>query len=146
MKLRDVMTRHVEVVRPDSTMKEAAEKMKTFDIGSIPVCDGDQMMGIITDRDIAVRAVAEGRDASTRVSEVMTKEVVYCLQDQDVRDAAKLMEERQIRRMAILDNEKRLVGIISLGDLAVDGEDKRLAGQVLQEVSEPATPKRNRVA
>ena len=120
MLLRDVMTPHVEVIHPDATLREAAQKMKTLDVGPVPVCDGDRLQGMLTDRDITIRATAEGRDPNTtRVREVMTPDVVYCFEDQDVVEAARMMEERQIRRLVILNRDKRLVGIVSLGDLAV---------------------------
>ena len=146
MKLRDVMTRHVEVVRPDSTVKEAAQKMKQIDVGSIPVCEGDRMIGIITDRDIAIRLVAAGRDANTRVSDCMTSEVVCCRADEDIKEAARLMEDKQIRRLAIVDDDLRLVGIVSLGDLATDTGDSKLAGEALEKISEPSQPGNRRAA
>src|SRR5450432_825682 len=126
MKIKDVMTRGVEVVRPDATLQEAAAKMKSLDVGPVPVCENDRVLGIITDRDIVVRAVAEGRDArTTRVEDVMTREVFSCGEEDDVKDAAKTMKQRQIRRLVVLTADKRLAGIVSLGDIAVDtGDDK----------------------
>lgn len=138
MKIEEVMTRDVEVVRPDATLREAAKKMRSFDVGLLPVVEGARVVGMLTDRDIAVRAVAEGRDPnSTLAREVMTTDVVYCDPDEDVRQAAKLMSEKQIRRLLLLDRERRLVGIVSLGDLAVDTRDEKMAGKVLEEVSKP---------
>lgn len=120
--VREVMTRHVEVVHPDSTLEEAAEKMTRFDIGPLPVCDGDRLVGLITDRDIIVRSVARGEDPSRdRVRDVMTPEVIYCFEDQDVAEAARLMRERKVHQLPVLNRDKRLVGIVSLGDLAVSG-------------------------
>src|SRR5438270_229940 len=134
MVVREVMTPHVEVIHPDATLREAAEKMKSLDIGPIPVCDGQRLQGMLTDRDITVRATAEGRDPnSTRVRDVMTPDVVYLFEDQDVQDAARIMEQRQIRRLVVLDRDKRLVGIVSLGDLAVQTEDDELGGEELSE-------------
>lgn len=142
MILRDIMTRDVEVIRPDSVIQEAAGKMKSFDVGSLPVCENRRLIGVVTDRDIAVRAVASGLDTRTaKVSEAMTPELIYCYEDEDVKEAAKLMERYQIRRLPILNREKQLVGIVALGDLAVEASD-RMTGQVLEEVSEPSKPSR----
>jgi CBS domain-containing protein len=147
MQIRDVMTPHVEVIHPDATLREAAAKMKSLDVGPIPVCDGERLQGMLTDRDITVRATAEGRDPnSTRVRDVMSPEVIYCFEDQDVQDAARMMEDRQIRRLVVLDRDKRLAGIVSLGDLAVQTEDEELGGEELSEtlsgVSMPSRPSR----
>jgi CBS domain-containing protein len=143
MELREVMTRDVDVVRPDAPIREAAAKMRSIDVGPIPVCDGERLVGMLTDRDITVRAVALGSDPNTtRVRDVMTPEVVYCFEDQDVEQAATLMEERQIRRLPVLDSGKHLVGIVSLGDLAIAMLDDRRVGRTLEEVSSPSTPRR----
>jgi CBS domain-containing protein len=145
--VRDVTQRdhdaHVEVIHPEATLQEAARKMKGLDIGPLPVCTGKQLEGMLTDRDITVRAVAEGRDPrTTKVQEVMTGDVVYAFEDQDLSEAARLMEECQIRRVVVLDRDKQLVGIVSLGDLAVHTGNDRQAGKTLGRVSEPAEPKR----
>ena len=138
MQVKDVMTRGAEVVRPDATLLEAANKMKSLDIGPLPVCDGDKVIGMLTDRDITVRATAEGLDPKqTRVREVMSKELITCLEDQDVKEAAELMQSKQIRRVPILNKDKRLVGMLSLGDLAQRTQDSKLAGKTLEEVSTP---------
>jgi CBS domain-containing protein len=146
MQIREIMTREVEVIRPNTSIRDAAGKMKELDVGAIPVCDGQKLTGLVTDRDITVRAVAEGRDPSkTRVSDVMSTNVAYCFEDDQVEDAAQLMEVKQIRRLPILDHNKQLVGIVSLGDLSVrtEGtEEQDLAGEALEEISEPASPKR----
>jgi len=147
MIVREVMTPQVEVIHPDATLREAAAKMKSLDVGPIPVCDGERLQGMLTDRDITVRATAEGRDPNhTRVREVMSPDVFYCFEDQDVQDAARLMEDRQIRRLVVLDRNKRLVGIVSLGDLAVQTDDEELGGEELSEtlsgVSMPSRPQR----
>lgn len=142
MLLRDVMTRDVEIVRPDAPLRDAARLRREIDVGPIPVCDGERLIGMLTDRDITIRAVAEGRDPNTTcVRDVMTPDVACCFEDQDVEQAAALMEERQIRRLPVLDERKRLVGIVSLGDLAVTDESGRIA-ETLAEVSSPAEPKR----
>ena len=143
MELRDIMTRNVEVVNGNASLKEAATKMKTLDVGLIPVCDGDRLKGLLTDRDITIRATADGRDPSkTKVSEVMSTDIAYCLEDQAVDEAVILMEARQIRRLPILNQDKQLVGIVSLADIAVHVGDRDLTGETLEEISEPAEPKR----
>jgi CBS domain-containing protein len=138
MKVNEIITHDPEVIRPETALIEAAQKMKSLDIGMLPVCDGDRLVGVITDRDITVRGVAQGYDPKTaRVQEVMTPEVIYCFDDEDVKDVAKKMEEKQVRRLPVLNREKRLVGIVSLGDLAVRTGKEQLAGEVLERVSEP---------
>ncbi|MDQ3701579.1 MAG: CBS domain-containing protein [Chloroflexota bacterium] len=142
MKVADVMTRSVDVANPDARLDEAAERMRQLDAGVLPVVDGDKVVGMITDRDITVRATAEGRDpVTTKVSEIMTSEVVFTYDDEDVKDAAKLMQDHQVRRLVVLDREKKLVGIVSLGDLAVDTKDDKLKGQVLEDISKPSDAK-----
>jgi len=138
MQLKEIMTPGVEVVTPEATIQEAAEKMRHLDIGPLPVCDGDRLVGLLTDRDITVRAVAEGRNpTTTQVRDVMTPEVVYGYDDQDSQDAARLMEQYQIRRLPVLNHAKRLVGMVSVGALAVKPEGQPLAGEVLEQVSAP---------
>jgi CBS domain-containing protein len=145
MEIKEIMTRHVDVIPPDASVRDAASKMKELDVGAIPVCDGQKLSGLVTDRDITVRAVAEGRDPSeVRVSEVMSSEIAYCFEDETIEQAAKLMESKQIRRLPILDRNKQLAGIISLGDISVRTEASRqkdLAADALQEISEPAKPR-----
>ena len=142
MKVNEIITHDPEVIRPETALIEAAQKMKSLDIGMLPICDGDRLVGVITDRDITVRGVAQGYDPKTaRVQEVMTPEVIYCFDDEDVKEAAKKMEEKQVRRLPVLNREKRLVGIVSLGDLAVRTGKEKLAGEVLERVSEPGHPR-----
>jgi CBS domain-containing protein len=141
MLVREVMTCGVAVVHPDTTLEEAAAKMERFDIGLLPVCADDQLLGTLTDRDITVRSVAHGEDPTEdRVRDVMSREVVHCFEDQDVDEAARLMQEKQIRRLPVLSRDQRLVGIVSLGDLAVEIGDEQLAGETLEQVSEPIGP------
>jgi CBS domain-containing protein len=141
MQLKDVMTSQVEVVHPEATLWEAAQKMAALDVGPLPVCTGEQLVGMLTDRDITVRATAEGRDPkTTRVHEVMTPDVLYAFEDQDISEATWLMTEYQVRRLVVLNHEKQLVGIVSLGDLAVHTGDALQAGQALERISEPAEP------
>jgi CBS domain-containing protein len=143
VQVKNVMTRNVEVVHPEGTLWEAAQKMAALDVGMLPVRSADQLVGMLTDRDITVRATAEGRDPkTTRVHEVMTPEVVYVFEDDDVSEAARIMTEQQVRRLVALNQSKQLSGIISLGDLAVHTGDVQQAGQTLEGVSEPSEPLR----
>ena len=112
--------------------------MKAFDVGMLPVCENDRLIGTITDRDIVVRALAEGLNPSaTTVREVMTPEIAYCFEDQTISEAAGVMEQRQVRRLPVLNREQHLVGIVSVGDLAVRTHKDKLAGHVLEKVCEP---------
>lgn len=112
--------------------------MKALDVGMLPICENDRLIGTITDRDITVRAVAEGYNPNTTiVQEVMTRAMVYCFEDEDIAEAAVLMENRQVRRLPVINRDKRLVGILSLGDLAVRTHRERLVGEVLECISEP---------
>jgi len=138
MRIGDLMTREVETIDPSATLEEAASKMKALDVGMLPVCNGDRLVGAITDRDITVRATANGYvPGMTEVREVMTPDAVYCEIGDDVRRAAGLMEAHQIRRLPVLDGDRKLVGVVSLGDLAVRTGDDTLSGEVLEGVSEP---------
>jgi CBS domain-containing protein len=138
MQVSQILTRDVETIRPDTTVKEAAQRMRSMDVGSLPVCDGRRLLGMVTDRDITIRITAEGRDAAnTPVQEAMTPDVAFVFEDQDVQEAAKLMRERQIRRLPVVNREKQLVGILALGDIATTGDD-RLSGDALEQISEPS--------
>jgi CBS domain-containing protein len=132
------MTKEIEVVHPDDSLKEATQKMRVRDIGFLPVCDGDRLVGVVTDRDIILRSTADGTNPNASVGrDLMTSPVVYCFDDQDVEEAAKLMEEHQIRRVVVLSrDDKRLVGVVSLGDIATKGT-KETSAEVLEKVSEP---------
>ena len=133
-----ILTREVETIRPETSVKEAAQRMRSMDVGSLPVCDGRNLIGMVTDRDITIRITAEGRDVNnTPVVDAMSPDIAFVFEDQDVREAARIMQERQIRRLPVLNREKQLVGIISLGDIAVGGDD-RLSGDALQRISEPS--------
>jgi CBS domain-containing protein len=112
------MTRDAQLVRSDDSVRHAARLMKECDCGILPVADGDRLVGMITDRDIAVRAIADGKGPDCKVSEVMTNEVKYCFEDEEVGHVCKNMEQIQVRRLPVLNRDKRLVGIVSLGDLA----------------------------
>lgn len=139
MLLRDVMTTRIEDISADATLMQVAEKMKQLDVGAVPVSEDNYVVGIITDRDIAVRVVADGRDPrNVSVREAMSGNLYYCYEDESVETAAKLMKEKQIRRLPILDRNDRAVGIVSLGDLAIRNHDDRLSGEVLGQVSQPS--------
>jgi CBS domain-containing protein len=143
VRIKDVMTPQAEVVSPDATAEHAAAIMKTLDIGVLPVCDEEGLVGILTDRDLVVRVMAATRDPkAVLVGEAMTPSVVYCFEDDDVEQAAAVMAGQQIRRLPVLDKNRKLVGIVSVGDIAVHGQDQRLSGKVLEDVSQPAEPKR----
>jgi CBS domain-containing protein len=143
MQVKDIMTPNPECVTPEDSIQDAARRMRNLDVGPLPICDNDRLAGMITDRDIVVRAVAEGRNPqTTKVGEVMTGEVIYCFEDQDVQEAARMMQERQVRRLIVLNRDKRLVGIVALGDLATETGDTPKSGEVLQDVSEPSQPQR----
>jgi len=138
MKLSEIMTRDVEVMQPDDSLQSAAKKMRDRNIGFLPVCDGDTLIGVLSDRDLTIRALAEGMDVSVMLGrDLMTTPAISVFDDQEVEEAAKIMEENQIRRLVVVGREeKRLVGVISLGDLARN-QTADLSGQVLQKVSEP---------
>lgn len=139
MLVKEVMTREVECVSPDDTLQHAAQMMKSLDIGPVPVCDNDRLAGMLTDRDIVLRCIAEGGDARTaKVREAMSEGVTYCFEDDDISEASRLMQEKQIHRVVVLDRDKHLAGIVSLGDLATEPEAKQDAARVLEEVSRPA--------
>lgn len=136
MKVRECMTRDVEIANPDQTIREAAMIMARIDAGAIPVGDGDRLVGMLTDRDIAVRAVAEGKGPDTKVREAMTGEIKYCFDDEDCDDVIANMGDIKVRRLAVLNRDKRLVGIISLGDLA-QTEDADRTAKALDQISQP---------
>ena len=138
MLVRDVMSRDVQVTQPHSTLREAAELMKVLDVGPLPVCDDGRLVGIVTARDITVRSVAEGQDCwEGRVRDAMSTDIAYCFDDDDVAIAARQMKDKQLRRLLVLNRDKRLVGIVSLGDLAVHSGDGQVSGDTLQAVSQP---------
>jgi CBS domain-containing protein len=136
--VRDQMSIYVEVVSPDSSVKDAAQKMKDLDVGILPVCDGNRLVGMLTDRDITLRSTANGKDPRlTTVSEIMSKKVEWCLEDDEIDLVAKKMEHKRIRRIPVISHDKKLVGLLSLGDLAVRGS-LDVACEVLEKVSAPA--------
>lgn len=144
MQIKEIMTRKPEVVAPNQPLQAAAQKMESLDVGVMPVCDGKKLVGMITDRDITIRATAAGMDPNQmKVSDAMTEEVTYAYADQSVEEIAQIMEENQIRRLPILDRTNdELTGIVSLGDLAVEGRRDDLSAEALEEISKPASPNR----
>lgn len=137
MKISECMTRDVETVKPDEPIRQAAQFMLRADAGSMPVCDGDRLVGMLTDRDIAVRAVAEGRGPDTPVRDAMTPHVDYCYEDDEVEEVALKMSDAQVRRFPVVSREdKKLVGIVSLGDLTRSNHDEA-ATIALEGVTDP---------
>jgi CBS domain-containing protein len=136
MELREIMTTNVECIPPDSTLADAAIKMKTLDIGFLPVCDNDRLIGTLTDRDIVIRGLAGGRDANASAKSVMSKDVFFCYEDDDIEHCADHMKEKAVKRMLVLNRDKRLVGVVSLGDLSK--AQKSVAADALQDISEAA--------
>jgi CBS domain-containing protein len=136
MIIQHVMSRDVRTVTPEATIQEAARLMADADIGALPVAAGDRLAGMVTDRDIAIRAVAVGKGPETTVAEVMTTDVLYCHEDEDVAHVSDNMGEMQVRRLPVVDVEKRLVGIVSLADIAL-GVDAEEAGEALEGIARP---------
>lgn len=137
MKVKEIMTKDIACVRSDDSIERAAQLMKQYNCGSIPVCTQDKLIGIVTDRDIAVRSVASGDDVtSARVGDVMTESVVFASPDLDVTDAAKLMSDRQIRRLPVVE-ENRLIGIVALGDISLEPKCQDSAEDALSNISKP---------
>jgi CBS domain-containing protein len=144
MKVKEAMTRGVRLVNPDQTIREAARLMAEIDAGALPVGENDRLVGMITDRDIAIRAVAEGKAPETKIRDVMSHELLYCTEDQDLADVARNMGRNQVRRLPVINHDKRLVGILSLGDLALK-EEPTSVGRTVSRVSEH-TGKHSQVA
>jgi CBS domain-containing protein len=136
MKVAECMTRDVRLTSPDQTLKEAAEEMARCDTGALPVGENDRLVGMITDRDIAIRGVACGKGPDAKVADAMTREIRYCFEDDSAEDVLEHMSEQQVRRLPVLSRDKRLVGIVSLSDLTRGGETHR-AGQALGEIARP---------
>ena len=131
----ELMTTDVEVVRPDETLREAARAMADLDVGSLPVCDGRKLIGMVTDRDITIRAVAEGKSSDTPVSEVMTDDVVWCTDTDSVDEVLQQMSDAQVRRIPVVDKDRQLVGIVALGDIALEEDDA--VDETLRDISMP---------
>jgi CBS domain-containing protein len=137
MKISEIMTTNVECVTPESSIPELAHKMKTLDVGFLGICDNDRLVGSVTDRDIVVRAIAGGRDVnSTTARDIMTPDVIWCSEDDDVKTVAEKMRDKEVRRIVILNKEKRLVGVVSLGDISKVEEKE--SGKTLKDIAEAA--------
>ena len=137
MKIREIMSSDVECVDPETALTEVANKMKTLDVGFIPVCQNDRLAGTVTDRDIVVRGIAGNRDVKTlKARDIMSKDVVFCQEDEDIKNVAKKMRDKDVRRILILNHAKRLVGVVSIGDI-VKAEEK-IGGQTLRDITEAA--------
>ncbi|HEY4472899.1 MAG TPA: CBS domain-containing protein [Stellaceae bacterium] len=135
MKIRDVMTLEAKLTNPNDTLRHAAQMMKECDCGVLPVADGDRLVGMITDRDIAVRGIADGKGPDAKVREAMTDEVMYCFDDDDIQQVCQNMAEIQVRRLPVVNRDKRLVGIVSLSDLA---KKEANAAKALRGIARPS--------
>jgi CBS domain-containing protein len=136
VRVADIMTKDVLLLGPEDSIQHAAARMRDDNIGSLPVASGDRLVGYVTDRDIVVRALADGRDITTPVREVMSERILYCFDDDELEDVAENMAKNQVRRLPVLTRDKKLCGIVSLGDLAVKGDDEA-AEDALTEISVP---------
>ena len=135
MKVKDVMHKGAECVSPDTSIMDIAKLMRDEDVGSVPICDKDRLTGMVTDRDIVCRGLAAGRDCNAlTAADVMTKPIVYCRVNEDVEDALRLMEKNQIRRLPVIDDNKRLCGMLAIGDIS-SKVNRTLTGEVMQSVA-----------
>lgn len=140
MLVKECMTSHVEVGNPDMTLLEVAKKMRDGDFGILPLGENDRLVGMITDRDLTIRGIAEGKDPkSVKVREIMTESVFYCFDDQTLEEVAEELGEHQIRRLPVLNRQKRLVGILTLGDLAQSIEHPDNIEETLAKISKPSS-------
>jgi CBS domain-containing protein len=142
MNVADVMTTNVDSCSPESTCKEVAMKMKELDVGAVPICDNEKLVGIVTDRDIVIKGFVNNLSSDSMISELVTDNVVKGSKEMSVEEAVRLMSQHQIRRLPIVEDDK-LVGIVSLGDLAVNNQSTYEAGQALKNISNPAEPKQS---
>ena len=137
--LKEVMSKNVTCLGPEVDLSKVAHKMKEIDAGSIPICENDRIIGMVTDRDIVLKTLGSGSDPnSAQARSVMSSPIVYCYEDQDIGEASRVMEVKQIRRLVVLNREKKLVGIVSLGDLYLRGNNDALGKETLGKISEPA--------
>lgn len=143
MTVKDIMTSQFELIEATCSLNEAAQKMEALNVGVLPICEGTKLIGVITDRDIVVRGLAQQRDpSSTQVKEIISSHLICCSQDDSIEEAVRLMEESQVRRLIVCDQEGTSTGIVSLGDIATKARQEELAGAALESISEPATPRR----
>jgi CBS domain-containing protein len=138
MKLSEITQRKVEFIREETTVREAARRMMECDVGALPICTGDRIAGMVTDRDLVVRAIAKGGDPDKmRVAEVMTADPACCYEDDSIREATRVMSDRQVQRLLVLDHDKNLVGIVSIGDLARARQNAPETSRALEEIKAP---------
>ena len=136
MKISEIMSRNVEVARPDDSIQTVAQRMAELDVGSLPVCDGETILGMVTDRDITIRATAKGLGGDTSVTQVMTSDVEYAFEADDLQEVAEKMARKQIRRLPVVSRDKKLVGILAIADIAREDKDKRV-GDTMEKISQP---------
>ena len=143
MQVKEIMTCNIESINSNADLVEAARKMKSFEIGALPVWQNDELIGVITDRDITTRAVAEEKNPSkTTVEQIMTSDIYCCHEDDDIHYAAMVMEENSIHRLLVINSDNKPIGFVSLSDFAVKSNDEHLTYEVLERISEPACPHR----
>ncbi|MHC4762994.1 MAG: CBS domain-containing protein [Planctomycetota bacterium] len=143
MQVKEIMTCNVETISSDANLVEAAQKMRALEVGALPIWENDELIGMITDRDITIRGVADKKNpSSTSVKEIMTSEVCCCFEDDDIHEAAKMMEEKSIHRLLVVNSNNEPVGFVSLSDFAVKSHDEHLTYEVLERISGPACPHR----
>lgn len=140
MKISEAMSRDVSLCNVNETIRDAARMMAKIDAGVVPISEGDRLVGMLTDRDIAVRAVAQGKGPDTPVREVMSAEVKYCFEDEELDEVCRNMGDLRVRRLPVLNREKRLVGIVSLGDMATRADGPQPIGSAVQSISQPGGP------
>ena len=139
MNVNEIMSRNVECIEPATSIKDAAEKMRALDVGFLPVCEGDKAVGILTDRDITIRHVADGQNPyRVKARDIMTPNVLSCFEDQDVEELARYMQEHEVRRVIVVDRADHIVGVVSLGDLSKVKGEESLAGETLKDIAEAA--------
>lgn len=137
MKVREIMTSNVECLPPEASVREIAQEMKSLDVGFIPICENDRLVGTVTDRDIVIRAVAEGVDVNMRKArEIMSRDVFYAFDDDDVKTVAQKMRDKDVRRILILDKAKHLVGVVSIGDISK--VEEKVSGKTLHDITTAA--------
>jgi CBS domain-containing protein len=142
MKVKEIMHTNPKFIYPETTIQEAANIMKDIDIGFLPICNKEKIIGAITDRDIVIRAIAEDKDiGATKVEDIMSKKIIYCYEDDPIEMAAQKMEDEHIRRLIVVNNDKRLVGIISIGDISAKLSGGKLSGEIMNKVNEQLTNK-----
>jgi len=139
MKISEIMSRNVECIESDTSIKDAAEKMRVLDVGFLPVCEAGRVIGTLTDRDITIRHVADGQNPyRVTAREILTPSVFYCFEDQDIEEVGRYMQQHEVRRVLIFDHTDQLVGIVSLGDISKAVGEQHLAGETLKEIAEAA--------